>query len=57
MELIAIDFSDKLLFRLKQPLVKAAIEVCFFVSVDRILILLHLIYFKFDNALCLEMEY
>ncbi|KAL8113871.1 hypothetical protein AgCh_020960 [Apium graveolens] len=25
-ELIAIDFSDKLPFRLKQPLVKAAIE-------------------------------
>lgn len=31
-DLIAIDFSDKLPFRLKQPLVKAAIKV--FPSLD-----------------------
>lgn len=28
-DIIAIDFSDKLPFRLKQPVIKAAIKVCF----------------------------
>lgn len=27
-DIIAIDFSDKLPFRLKQPVIKAAIKVC-----------------------------
>lgn len=28
MDIIAIDYSEKLPFRLKQPMVKAAIKVC-----------------------------